>query len=342
MSADPAPKLEPELQRRDDELWEWSVFWQSDQLQSCMPVNESNDSNRLFSTWQDFFASLPIGARMLDLGTGNGSVATQAVSVSNDKAKQFSIHGVDLAEIDPSRFVTSVANLLQEITFHPQTPMEKLPFPDEHFDAITSQYALEYSQTDKSLAEAMRVLRPQGSFRFLLHADDGVLKSRCKLQRRQAETILESRLFDRLTDTLEKIVVAEQRQTSEMTRAAEVSIGALKDALDDLEREFSTTENRSLIDNLFAAVRRLPSLRRVYDLKTLRAMADDIRDLLAAQSKRLLAMEHAALDEAAATRLVERLLDIGVAEVKLERATASDDKICIGYWLYGEKASSKT
>jgi len=330
------------MQRRDDALWEWSVFWQSDQLQSCMPVNEPGDSNQLFSNWAEFFAALPAGARILDLGTGNGSVATQAVAVSQEQSKRFSVHGVDLAEIDPSRFVRSAVKLLQEITFHPSTPMEKLPFADEHFDAVASQYALEYSQTDKSLAEAMRVLRAQGRFRFLLHADDGVLKSRCKLQRQQAETILASPLFARTKDALEKIVTAAQQQTPQTLTSAEGSIAALKDVFDDLERDFSGSDNRSLVDNLFAAVRSLPGSRKSYDLKTLLAMADDIRDLLMAQAKRLEAMQHAALDDVAATELVEHLRKSGATDLKLERATAGEDDVCVGYWLYGEKATVDT
>jgi ubiquinone/menaquinone biosynthesis C-methylase UbiE len=304
-----------------------------------MPVNLAADSDQLLTTWREFFGALPEGAHILDLGTGNGSVASQAVAASQDKSKQFSVHGVDLAEIDPSRFVTTAANLLQEVTFHARTSMEKLPFADDYFDAVTSQYAIEYSQINKSIAEAMRVLRAQGHFRFLLHAEDGALKSRCELQLRQAETILDSTLFVRLAEALETIVVAEQQQTPHAMTNAEESIAALKGVLDELEREFSESENRSLVDNLFAAVRRLPSLRKSYDLKTLIAMADDIRRLLSAQAKRLQAMEHAALDDAAAKKVMDQLRTNGATAVTLERATSGNAEVCVGYWVYGEKSA---
>jgi ubiquinone/menaquinone biosynthesis C-methylase UbiE len=342
MSFDGVQKPEREMQRRDDALWEWSVFWQSDQLDSCIPVNAPDDSDQLISTWREFFGALSAGARILDIGTGNGSVAAQAVAVSQEESKRFSIHGIDLAEIDPPQFVTSARDLLQEITFHPCTPMEKLPFADNHFDAVASQYALEYSQTDKSLAEAMRVLRARGHFRFLLHAQDGALKSRSQLQRRQAETILGSSLFVRLKDALENIVAAEQQRAPRVVTGAEESIAALKGVFDELERKFSQTENRSLVDNLFAAVRRLPNLRRSYDLKTLLAMADDIRELLIAQAKRLQAMERAALDDVAAKELIKQLRINGATAVMLERAATGEGHICVGYWLHGEKAAGST
>lgn len=328
------------MHKRDDPLWEWSVFWQSDQPQSCMPANEPENTDGLAATWQEFFADLPAGARILDLGTGNGSLATRAVAASRSKAKRFSIHGVDLAEIQPARFVASASDILQEITFHARTPMEKLPFADCHFDAVVSQYGLEYSQTDQSLAEAVRVLRPRGWFRFLLHADDGVLKSRCELQRQQADVILGSQLFGRLSDALEKIVAAEQLRTSQSLESAEKSIAGLKGALDHLEQEFADSSDRSMVDNLLAAVRRLPALRKSCSLKTLLAMAEDVRTLLVAQAKRLQAMAHAALDAAAAEELAEKLRSIQATDdVRLERATAGTREVCIGYWLYGNKAA---
>lgn len=328
------------MHKRDDALWAWSVFWQSDQPQSCMPVIEPDASDQLSAIWRAYFEALRAGARILDLGTGNGSVATQAVTVSQTKPTPFSIHGVDLADIEPSRFVASATKQLREITFHPRTPMEKLPFDDNYFDAVTSQYAIEYSQTNESLPEALRVLEPGGLFRFLLHADDGVLKERCHLQLQQAETILESQMFPLLADLLGKLVSAEEQRTTQATAAAEQSIAELKAVFDDLERRFAGDEDRSLVDNLFAAVRSLPDMRKSQSLEILLTMTDDIRQLLVAQSKRLEAMTHAALDETAATELAEQLRRIGASDVTLEKATAGDASYCIGYWLYGEKETA--
>lgn len=328
------------MRKADDAPWAWSVFWHSDQLQSCMPVNEPDASDQLLSTWRTFFDALPAGARILDLGSGNGSLAAQAVAVSKTKPERFSIHGVDLADIDPQRFVPSAADLLREVTFYPRTPMEKLPFDDEHFDAVGSQYGLEYSDTKESVPEALRVLKPGRSFQFLLHADDGVLKERCQLQSRQAETILDSRLFDRLADLLKKLVKAETQHASENTAAATQAITALKGILDELERGFADDEDRSLVQNLFAAVRSLPEMRKSHPLEALLVMTNDIRDLLVAQSRRLQAMQRAALSDAAANALADQLRELGASNVTLERAVAGKQRNCVGFWLHGSKAST--
>lgn len=341
MSTNYDPQLVSEVPASNDEAWAWSVFWRSDQLQSCMPESESADRNSIASIWQEFFSSLPPGARILDLGSGNGSVAVHAVAVSRQKSSAFSIHGADLADIDPAQFVKGLSGALGEITFHPRTSMEDLPFTDEHFDAITSQYALEYSQLDTSLAEAMRVLRDQGLFRFLLHADDSVLKDRCALQLRQANTILASPLFPCLADVLQKVVSAERERTSQSLASAEASIAALTATIEELERGRANDEDRSLVDNLITAVRRIPDLRRSFDLPSLLAIANQSRELLIAQASRLQAMGLAALDETAARKLLDQIRASAAADAKLERATAGDNENCVGYWLYGKKAGPR-
>jgi SAM-dependent methyltransferase len=323
---------------QSDPLWEWSVFWHSDQLQSCLPDNSAVGDLSLQGAWRKFFDALPAGAEILDLGTGNGGLATQAVSVSRAKAMPFTIHAVDLADIAPAQFVTSAAKLLTDIVFHGRTAMEELPFADDKFDAVASQYAIEYSDTEKSLAEAFRVLKAGGQFRFLLHADDGVLKDRCRLQAGQAEQILASDLFTATDTLLRRLVDAEISRTPEAVTVAEQAIAAAKTAFDDLEERFAVDEDRSLVDNLFAAVRTLPDMRRTHSIESLVAMTADIRQLLLAQSKRLKAMQNAALDNAAANELVSYLRRVGGAQVKLESATTGIDSDCVGHWLSGIKA----
>jgi SAM-dependent methyltransferase len=323
---------------QSDVLWEWSVFWQSDQLQSCLPDNSAAGKESLQGTWRSFFEALPAAAQVLDLGTGNGGLATQAVAVSKSRATPFLIHGIDLADIEPERFVSSAEDLLTEVKFHPRTSMEELPFKDAAFDAVVSQYAIEYSNTDMSSAEVLRVLKAGGVFRFLVHADDGVLKDRCRLQTRQAEQILSSDLFAASDTLLHRLVEAETSRTDAAIAAAEQAIAATKVIFDDLELRFSSDDDRSLVDKLFAAIRTLPGMRRSHTIESLLAMNESARELLLAQSKRLKAMQNAALDGAAAAAIVQSLQTLGATDVQLEPATTGIDADCVGHWLSGRKA----
>lgn len=321
-----------------DALWEWSVFWHSDKLQSCLPANASVGRDSLQVRWRVFFDALSGGAEILDLGTGNGGLATQAVTVSRNKAVPFSIHGVDLADIKPAQYVTSAKNLLTDIVFHARTSMEELPFSDGHFDAVASQYAIEYSNMHKSLPEALRVLKAGGHFRFLVHADDGALKERCQLQDRQAQSILASELFSATKYLLHSLTLAEAQHTPQTIADAQSAISVLKAVFDELELLFSGDEDRSLVDNLFVAIRTLPGMRKRHGVEQLLAMTDDIRKLLVAQSLRLKAMQKAALDDIAAGQMVTRLQALEAQNVKLEPATTGNDNDCVGYWLSGQKA----
>jgi ubiquinone/menaquinone biosynthesis C-methylase UbiE len=329
------------MQQRDDALWEWSVFWQSDQLQSCLPDNSAAGKQSLQGTWRSFFEALPAGAEVLDLGTGNGGLATQAVAVSKARATPFSMHGIDLADIEPARFVSSAEDLLTDVKFHPRTTMEKLPFADATFDAVASQYAIEYTNIEKSSAEALRVLKAGGFFRFLVHADDGVLKDRCRLQTGQAEQILNGDLFAASETLLRRLVDAETTRTAEAIAAAEAAIAATKAVFDDLELRFRGDDDRSLVDKLFAAIRTLPGMRRSHSIESLAAMNENARALLLAQSKRLKSMQDAALDDAAAGEFVKRLQFLGSTNVRLEPATTGSDADCVGYWLSGRKAGDR-
>lgn len=319
----------------EDSTWAWSLYWQADRLQSCMPVDDPAAADDLLAAWKHFFDGLSPGSRLLDLGTGNGVVAAQAVLVSRTKTTDFEIHGVDLAAIDPARFASSAAELLGQVKFHPGTAMEALPFPEAHFDAVCGQYALEYSATAKSVPEILRVLRPDSSFRFLLHADDGVLKGRSHMQRLQAETILGSPLFAHLRAALDGILAAESQGTPEARRAAEKAFAAFTGTLHELDQGFGGAEDRSLPDNLLAAVRRLPNLRRSHDRAALLGMADDVEARLRAQAARLEAMEGAALDGAQTEALSGLFRAAGAAEVSAESAAVGAHATVVGRWLFG-------
>ena len=280
------------MQQQDDPLWEWSVFWQSNQLQSCLPDSSATGKQSIQGTWRSFFEALPEAAKVLDLGTGNGGLATQAVTVSKSRATPFVIHGVDLADIEPLRFVSSAEDLLTEVKFHPRTAMEKLPFADATFDAVASQYAIEYTNTEESAAEALRVLKIGGFFRFLVHADNGVLKDRCRLQTGQAEQLLNSDLFAASETLLHSLVNAETARTADSFAVAENAIAATKSVFDELKHRFAGDEDSSLVDKLLAAIKTLPGMRRSHSIESLVAMNENARTLLVAQSKRLKAMQH--------------------------------------------------
>lgn len=150
----------------------WDSFWRYDRLSSFHAApGAPNYGPPVADGWRKFFDILPQGARLIDLATGNGAIAVLAV----EAGKGFAVTGADLAAVEPTAFVTRNRAELDQIHFLPGTPAEALPLPDASMDAVVSQYGVEYSDLDRSLPEAARVLAPGGRLRFACHAAEGVI-----------------------------------------------------------------------------------------------------------------------------------------------------------------------
>jgi 2-polyprenyl-6-hydroxyphenyl methylase/3-demethylubiquinone-9 3-methyltransferase len=93
------------------------------------------------------------GARVLDLGCGDGQVAAQL-------ARQ----GFRATGTDPSRTALERARAAHpELTFEAPARDGSLPFADGSFDAVVCLNVLQHvSDTQRLMSEARRVLRPRG------------------------------------------------------------------------------------------------------------------------------------------------------------------------------------
>ena len=100
------------------------------------------------------------------------------------------IVAVDQAEIDPPAFVSRHAELYARIEFRGGTNVEALPFGDGGFDAVVSQYGIEYSDLSRALPEAVRMVAPGGRIRFVVHAADGVVAHSSKAVIADADLLL--------------------------------------------------------------------------------------------------------------------------------------------------------
>lgn len=98
------------------------------------------------------------GHRLLDLGSGTGSPSIDAAKLVGEEG---SVTGVDIAEdmlLVASKKARSLN--LSNITFK-SCHTDRLPFPDNSFDAATSRFCLMFlPHLDETLHESLRVLKP--------------------------------------------------------------------------------------------------------------------------------------------------------------------------------------
>jgi SAM-dependent methyltransferase len=112
----------------------------------------------LFHQWgaiiSDLVAARP-GERLLDVACGTGALACAALDRVGDQGK--------VVGLDPNPDMLSVARRKSAKIEWREGRAESLPFPDEGFDAVVSQFGLMFFE-DRPAAfrEMMRVLRPGG------------------------------------------------------------------------------------------------------------------------------------------------------------------------------------
>lgn len=134
----------------------WSTFWQQPGQSRCI-AGALDIAALLDEHWRTMSASLPAGARVLDLGCGAGAIGRAMLSVRRDLC----ITGVDYAKIP--------LTLLPQLELLADAAMESLPFADGCFAAAASQFGFEYGDTEKTAGELARVLVPGAPFSFIVH-----------------------------------------------------------------------------------------------------------------------------------------------------------------------------
>lgn len=193
----------------------WESYYRSGALVSC-PLNiEPYYTMEVREAWVNFFSELSDGAHILDIGTGNGAVALIAKETATKLSRGFEIDGVDLAEIDPPRYVPGGAELLEGIRFHGGINTEALPFKKASIDAICGQYIVEYTDIAKTLAESMRVMAPGGKCQFILHHRESIVVQNAEESLKQGDLVLnESKILRKFRRYCERADKAPKRAES--------------------------------------------------------------------------------------------------------------------------------
>lgn len=113
---------------------------------------------------EELMRRLPQKANVLDAGCGAGIPITRLLSMS------FNVTGVDFAEAQ----IALARNLVPQAEFVCQD-MTQLDFPDKHFDAICSYYAIIHIPREEHtllLLNFYRMLKPRGLLLVCMGADD--------------------------------------------------------------------------------------------------------------------------------------------------------------------------
>lgn len=194
----------------------WDQFWKSGRKSCCSDQDGSANADIIRGLWTDFFASLGDGQRLIDLCTGNGAVVHVALECARKNGNSIMACGVDAASIAPTK-----AGEPQQgpDAYFVRASVNALPFEDRCFDAVTSQFGIEYAAPERVIAESLRVLNDGGRGLFVAHASGGVTVTQARAELKDiAELLDEIGIFPAALEAL-KLVCAAERSTRPVSSA---------------------------------------------------------------------------------------------------------------------------
>ena len=174
--------------RDRESIAHWTACWQ---FESKVSGSDRPPLDILIEPiWFEFTDRLPRGARILDLATGNGTVARSCAERARASRKPLEIEAVDAADIGLPVQDPDTEGHLPKIRFQGGIWLEDLPFGDEGFDAVTSQFGFEYADEALALSEVARVLSPKGRLRFVIHLRGGAVWEDIDFRNKRLDAVL--------------------------------------------------------------------------------------------------------------------------------------------------------
>lgn len=270
----------------------WTQYWQADHLQSCVPASAqgSDELNRL---WVRFGRSLPAKSRLIDLATGNGAVPAALVSAG----VELDITAVDKAAVDPQRYLRD-PSVLRGVRLRGGIDLTDPSVLHEHFDAVTSQFGVEYLPPGHRGALLARLLQPGGRFLLVVHHERSDV-----VQPRRRDLAELDRLF--APGAVMDGLLAFARDA--MTAKELTSLGHVYLAQPGLKTE-------RLSGQLFSALEHILS-GRAAEHPGPQQLAADVHARVSAEAERLRQLLQAAMDEPAIDALAA---DLGRHELTLD------------------------
>lgn len=141
----------------------WSDYWKQGYITSFGQDIKGNYTGKLKNCWLEFSEKLKENSKVLDIGSGNGALIDL---IQKNVSMDIKFTGIDPATINLNTTKYIKGDFLSGVY------AEALPFENEHFDAVISQFALEYSDINVSVIEMLRVLKPNGLVQIICHNID--------------------------------------------------------------------------------------------------------------------------------------------------------------------------
>ncbi len=276
---------------------DWGNYWQGRAASragaALVGVGIENNAD-IETHWMAFFSKQRKTASLLDVACGAGSVIGMAISAGlND------ISGVDISS-DAIVTLKTTYPLVKAKTGQASA----LPFEDQSFDVVTSQFGFEYDDAVKAVKDMARVLKSDGQFHAVCHKRQSVISREVHSKADVAGQILESDFIE----------AAKTVFTIDMTGGedAEFSTAAQNFSPKQARVMALAKQSGGLAAHLYQGTQTLFENRKAYDLTDITDWLDGMESEIKAFYGRMTGMLNAALSEADIMAITGALHDGGV------------------------------
>jgi ubiquinone/menaquinone biosynthesis C-methylase UbiE len=293
----------------------WTLYWQADRLDSADAIQSPADYESIRRWWRELATALPTGATVLDVATGNGTVPAALLEANPG----LQVTGADRAAIDPLRYLEN-PGLLTNVDFRGQVDICSMPFEDNTFDVVSSQFGIEYAPLSLASTEALRVLGSGGQLQFLMHCGDSEIVQPAKSRRAEMDALLaEAGVLSRL-----KEYVSGELPEAELEAAGQAHMSS------------GISRTQGITGQIFGGVNQVIGYIQSDDRRSAAELCATMLLRLDADRDRLKALEASALDQQGFDKFVADLEKVGVVTDVcgvLRANEGGDDEFVIG-WKY--------
>jgi SAM-dependent methyltransferase len=190
---------------------DWDSYWRN--ARSAAAHKDGGPQDEVLERfWIPLFTQLfpefQTGPKILDIACGNGSVARFALTALGNTDENAGAYFCGLDKL---------CSALEEMRHrnpglgYVAANAALLPFQDETFDMVTSQFGVEYAGPE-ALAEAARVVAPGGMIAAVLHLRDGAIYRECAANLEAINGIRNSNLLHRFNALFKAALAVQQGQ----------------------------------------------------------------------------------------------------------------------------------
>jgi ubiquinone/menaquinone biosynthesis C-methylase UbiE len=301
--------LEAVLSKANQSARLWELFWAEAGTHGSTASFPPAAQQAIAAKWSAYFAGLQAGSSILDVATGAGAVLAYAARAL-PRGASFKLTGADLASAAPAQSAW--------MDYKAGVDATSLPFGDQSFHYVTSQFGIEYAGFEPALMEAARVCRT--GMKMLVHAAAGVVVRQNAIQADQADWILkELRLPDRL---------AQHFADPSLKSASKID-----QLLDAIRKRAETDENVTLLESVHSAALASQQLRELKGLRPAREAIAELAAQLALHRDRMRLLGGAGITRARIEAAMADLRARGFEDPRLEEERFGADNHLVGYWL---------